>query len=335
MAGKPNAAELEMLTEEEREGLLDDDTVDEGLEEGDDADGVDAGAAADDKAGEGAGQEGKDKPDDAGGDDGDDAGTDDAETAGAAAAKAKQDADAKAAADAAAAAAEAAGGGDDNAAASAAAEPKPLDGDKRPSWVLDPKVPEQIDALEKQKDELTDKFDDGEFTGKEYRGELRKIDAQIEDLKEQRMAANIGKANALAHYKDVTVPEFFKEHAEYAPGSVLYSMLDVEVRRLQATAQNPLNPAILERAHQNLTEQVTKAYGVKPSAQNKQPGTKPAAAAREVVPTLGTVPAADANDDSDGGEFAYLDRLANSDVEKYEQELAKLSDEKRDRYLAE
>lgn len=336
MAGKPNAAELEMLTDEEREGLLDDDTVDEGLEDGDDASGDDAGAAADDKAGEGegAGQEGNDKPDDAGGDEGDDAGADDADTAAAAAAKAKQDADAKAAADAVAAEA-AAGGGDDNAAASAAAEPKPIDGDKRPSWVLDPKVPEQIDALEKKKDELTDKFDDGELTGKEYRAELRTIDNQLDGLKTQRLAAEIGKTNAVQHYFDVTVPDFLAKHSEYEKGSILHAMLEAEVKKLQVQSQNPLNPAILERAHENLTAQVTKAYGVKPSAQNKQAGAKPAAAAREVVPTLGTVPAADANDDADGGEFAYLDRLANSDVEKYEQELAKLSDEKRDRYLAE
>ncbi|MBP2564631.1 cell division protein FtsB [Agrobacterium tumefaciens] len=330
MAGKPNAAELEMLTEEEREGMLDEDTVDEGLEDGDDA-GDDTGAAGDDKAGEGADQEGKDKADAAEEEDGDEAGAD---ADGEAEAKAKQEADARAAADAAAAEA-AAGGGDDNTTASAAAEAKPLEGDKRPSWVLDPKVPEQIEALEKQKDELDTKWDDGELTGPEYRAEIRKIDAQLDVFKEQRMAANIGKTNAVQHYFDVTVPDFLAKHTEYEKGSILHAMLEAEVKKLQVQSQNPLNPAILERAHQNLTEQVTKAYGVKPSAQNKQPGTKPAAAAREVVPTLGTVPAADANDDSDGGEFAYLDRLANSDVEKYEQELAKLSDEKRDRYLAE
>ncbi len=333
MAGRPNAAELELLTEEEREGMLDEDTVDEGLEDGDDA-GDDADGAADDKSGDGAEQEGKDKPDDAGGEDGDDVGTDEPDAAAAAAAKAKQDADAKAAADADAAEA-AASSGDDNAPASAAAEVKPIDGDKRPSWLLDPKVPEQIDALEKQKDELTEKFDDGEFTGKEYRAELRKIDAQLEGLKTQRLAAEIGKTNAVQHYFDVTVPDFLAKHTEYEKGSILHAMLEAEVKKLQVQSQNPLNPAILERAHENLTAQVTKAYGVKPAAQNKQAVTKPAAAAREVVPTLGAVPAADANEDGDGGEFAYLDRLANSDVEKYEQELAKLSDEKRDRYLAE
>lgn len=331
MAGKPNAAELEMLTEEEREGMLDEDTVDEGLEDGDDAGGDDTGATADDKAGEGADQEGKDKPDAADEEDGDDAG---GNADGEAEAKAKQGADAKAAADAAAAAA-AAGGADNSAAASADAEAKALEGDKRPSWVLDPKVPEQIDALEKQKDELTDKFDDGEFTGKEYRAELRKIDAQLEGLKTQRLAAEIGKTNAVQHYFDVTVPDFLAKHTEYEKGSILHAMLEAEVKKLQVQSQNPLNPAILERAHENLTAQVTKAYGVKPTAKPKPNGAKPAAASREIVPTLGTVPAADANDDTDDGEFAWLDRLGNTDVEKYEAELAKLSDEKRDRYLAE
>ncbi|OCJ67665.1 hypothetical protein A6U97_02795 [Agrobacterium tumefaciens] len=330
MAGKPNAAELEMLTDEEREGLLDDDTVDEGLEDGTDAD-DDAAAAADDKTGEGAGQEGKDKPDAAEGDDEDDAGAEGADTAADAASKAKQDAEAKAAADAAAAEA-AASGVDKNAAASAAAEPKPLEGDKRPSWVLDPKVPEQIDALEKQKDELTDKFDDGEFTGKEFRAEMRKIDAQLDALKEQRISSNVARNTAIIEYRDVTIPTFLSEHPEYKPGSVLHHLLDAEVKQLQMQSNNPFNPAILERAHQNISEQVAKAYGAKPAAQAKP---KAAAAAREVVPTLGTVPAADANDTDGGGEFAWLDRLANADVEKYEQELAKLSDEKRERYLAE
>ncbi|ASV44776.1 hypothetical protein PP899_gp16 [Agrobacterium phage Atu_ph08] len=336
MAGKPNAAELEMLTEEEREGLLDDDTVDEGLEDGDDDAGEEAAAAADDKAGEGAGEEGKDKPDDAAGDDDDVAGANEADAAAAAAAKAKQDADAKAATDAAAAeSAAAAGGADNNAAAGTAADAKPLEGDKRPSWILDPKVPEQIDALEKQKDELTDKFDDGEFTGKEYRAELRKIDAQLEGLKTQRLAAEIGKTNAVQHYFDVTVPDFLAKHTEYEKGSILHAMLEAEVKKLQVQSQNPLNPAILERAHENLTAQVTKAYGVKSGAQNKKTETKAAGTAREVPPTLGTVPAADSNDDTDDGEFAWLDRLANKDVEQYEQELAKLPDEKRERYLAE
>ncbi|MNV62861.1 hypothetical protein D3C71_1554270 [compost metagenome] len=198
--------------------------------------------------------------------------------------------------------------------------------------MLDPKVPEQIDALEKQKDELTDKFDDGEFTGKEFRAEMRKIDAQLDALKEQRISSNVARNTAIIEYRDVTIPTFLSEHPEYKPGTVLHHLLDAEVKQLQMQSNNPFNPAILERAHQNISDQVSKAYGAKPAAQAKP---KVAAAAREVVPTLGTVPAADANDTDGGGEFAWLDRLANADVEKYEQELAKLTDEKRERYLAE
>lgn len=332
MAGKPNAAELEMLTEEERAGLLDDDTVDEGLEDGEDGGDEDA-AAGDDKGDEGADNDGTDKPDAAAADgDGDDAGADDAATAAAdAAAKAKQDADTKAAADATAAAA---GGDGQDASAQTGAEAKPIESDKRPSWVLDPKVPEQIDALEKQKDELTDKFDDGEFTGKEYRAELRKIDTQLDALKEQRISSNVARNSAIGEYRDVTIPTFFAAHPEYKPGTVLHHLLDAEVKQLQLQSNNPFNPEILERAHQNLTEQVSKAYGVKPAAQGKPNGGKTAPAAREVVPTLGRVPAADPTETTDGGEFAWLDRLAG-DTEKYELELAKLSDEKRERYLAE
>ncbi len=324
MAGRPNAAELDMLTDEEREGMLDEDTVDEGLEDGDDGAGEGgddtAAAAADDAAGK--------KDDEANADaaNGDDDGNGDDDDAG--------KPDTTKADDAAAAAASAAA--DDTAAPVADETPAAaaIPDDRAPSWVLDPKVGEQIEALEKKKDELTEKADDGELTFKEFRTETRKIDAQLEELKEQRMAANIGKTNAFNHYKDVTVPEFFAEHKQYEKGSILYTMLDAEVRKLQAQSQNPLNPALLELAHKNITDQVTKAYGVKPQEQKQQKDNKKPPA-RDVVPTLGSVPAADANDADDGGEFGWLDRLGAKDHEAYEIELAKLSDEKRERYLAE
>jgi hypothetical protein len=51
-------------------------------------------------------------------------------------------------------------------------------------------------------------------------------------------------------------------------------------------------------------------------------------------PNLGTVPAADITDADDGGEFAHLDRLAAKDSVSFERELAKMSPDARDRYLA-
>ncbi|KQZ96835.1 hypothetical protein ASD74_06150 [Rhizobium sp. Root564] len=322
MVGKPNAAELDMLTDEEREGLLDEDTIDEGLEEEGDGDGdgegdanTDAGNGTDkeqDKAGDGDGEgEG-----DGDGDDNTDA--------------AKAAADAAAAAEAAAAAAAAAS--QDAEQKNVAQEPQ----ERAPSWRIDPAVPDKITELDKQRDEIVAKFDDGEMTGAEMRAQLKPIETEIRQLETKVMAADIAKANAIDQYRDVTIPNFMSAHTEYQPGTILHTMLDAEVRRLQQTATNPLSPKILEQAHTNLSSQVEKAYGVKKAAP-KQDTPKPNASGtgRQVPPTLGTVPAADANDADDGGEFAWLDRLANSDVEKYETELAKLSDEKRERYMAE
>jgi len=323
MVGKPNAAELDMLTDEEREGLLDEDTIDEGLEEEGDGDGegdanTDAGNGTDkgqDKAGDGEGD---------GDGDGDD-------NTGAGADAAKAAADAAAAAEA-AAAATASQDAEHNNVAQEPQEPQ----ERAPSWRIDPAVPDKITALDKQRDEIIAKFDDGEMTGAEMRAQLKPLETEMEQLKTKVMAADIAKTNAIDQYRDVTIPNFMSAHTEYQPGTILHTMLDAEVRRLQQTATNPLSPKILEQAHTNISSQVEKAYGVKKAA-TKQDTPKPNASGtgRQVPPTLGTVPAADANDADDGGEFAWLDRLANENMEKYETELAKLSDEKRERYLAE
>jgi len=326
MVGKPNAAELEMLTDEEREGLLDEDTIDEGLEEDGDGDSDGEGDANTD-AGNGA-DKGQDKGGDGDGDGDREGDGDGDDNTGAGADAAKAAADAAAAAEAAAAAAASQDAEQNN----VTQEPQ----ERAPSWRIDPAVPDKITALDKQRDEIIAKFDDGEMTGAEMRAQLKPLETEMEQLKTKVMAADIAKTNAIDQYRDVTIPNFMSAHTEYQPGTILHTMLDAEVRRLQQTATNPLSPKILEQAHTNISSQVEKAYGVKKTAAKQDaPKPKPDGAGRQVPPTLGAVPAADGNDADDGGEFAWLDRLANSDVEKYETELAKLSDEKRERYMAE
>ncbi|MEH3111516.1 MAG: hypothetical protein PGN22_15595 [Agrobacterium cavarae] len=325
MVGKPNAAELEMLTDEEREGLLDEDTIDEGLEEDGDGD-----ANADTETGADKGQDkeaGADKG--ANGDgEGDGDGEEDDDTG---AVNDQAAADAAAAAEAAAVAATTAAQQDGQQQAASQEQQE-----RAPSWRIDPAVPDKITALDKQRDEIVAKFDDGEMTGAEMRAQLKPIETEIRQLETKVMAADIAKANAIDQYRDVTIPNFMSAHTEYQPGTILHTMLDAEVRRLQLTATNPLSAKILEQAHTNISSQVEKAYGVKKTAAKQDtPKTNQNGAGRQVPPTLGTVPAADGNEADDGGEFAWLDRLANSDVEKYETELAKLSDEKRERYMAE
>ncbi len=321
MPPKPSDDDLDLLTEEERQGLLDDAIVDEGLDDdaGDDEDGgSDAGAGeSDDGAAAAAtesGDAGSGEPD--GGDEADEQSAD----AGGA------DAAAAAAADAVAAAAAADTG------AAAVAEPE----ERAASWILPPELGQKIDELDKARDALAEQFDDGELTAKEYREKLKPIEKELDELKDRRTAANVERDLEIRRYKTETVPGFLEAHPEYAdPESPLYTMLDQTLRKLQQSSRDPLSPRLLERAHEQIAGQVRKAFGVDVTAPKpKDPNPKPAAPKREIPPTLANVPTSDITDADDGGEFAYLDRLATQDVEKYEAALAKMSDEARERYLA-
>ncbi|KIP99087.1 hypothetical protein RU07_20670 [Agrobacterium tumefaciens] len=322
MAVKPTDAELDMLTDEERAGLEDEDMVDEGLEEGAAGEESLDGDAAEAVAAALVAAAAEKKPDVVVDEDLELANGDGTQRQAA-------KPDEAAAAGAAAAAAEGDGQGWQPATPPAVVE------ERRPSWVLDPAVPEKLKSLDEERDRIIAQFDDGEMTGAEMRAKLKPLESQIDEIKTTVISANVAKTNAIDHYKDVTVPAFFEKHVEYQPGTILHTMLDAEVRRLQQTSNNPLNPAILEKAHENITSQVEKAYGVKKAAPKAEAKTPAAAAARQVPPTLGGVPSADVSDTDDGGEFAWLDRLASADTEKFETELAKLSDEKRERYMAE
>lgn len=318
MAPKFSEAELEMLTEEERQGLLDEDIVDEGLEgegDGDESDGDDGDAGGD------AGAEADGADQDAG--DGDTADADaDAGTEGGDAA----------AADAAAAAAAAAAASADTGDIGAEEEAE----QERPAaWILPAEVNDKITALDAERDKLAEQFDDGELSAKEYREKLKPIEAEMDDLKQQRTTANTLRDIAITDYKEKTVPDFLKDNPQYKPGSLLYKMLDDEVRKLQQGSRDPLNPKHLRKAHETISEQLRAALGDTGGGKRPDPKTPPKTPPkREVPPTLAGVPSADITDADDGGEFAYLDRLAAKNVVEYEKELAKLPDHKRDQYLA-
>lgn len=56
----------------------------------------------------------------------------------------------------------------------------------------------------------------------------------------------------LDQWLKITVPDFLKDHPEYARGSALYDKLDEEVRKRQAASANPYDATILEDAHRFL-----------------------------------------------------------------------------------
>jgi hypothetical protein len=204
--------------------------------------------------------------------------------------------------------------------------------ERPPNWILPEDHKQQKDAIEQQRDELARKFDDGDLTAEEYRSEAKSLDQRFEVLREQELLAKVREQTAKDGWRD-TVDVFLTEKPQYRDPA-LQALLDQEVRELQASAVNPLKRSILEEADQRLTARLAVAFGVKTAA---TPTPTPKNPTKKVVrddppPSLRNVPAADV-DDTDGGEFAYLDRLQNSDSVKYEAELSKLSPEMLDRYM--
>lgn len=313
MAPKLSEQDLAMLTEEERQGLLDDELVDEGLEGDED----DAGEDGDVSGGDDTKNEGKADEDASASETGDDGARADA-TPAVAAPDVNADADAGTGDDA---------GGDDTVAADEEQE-------RQAAWILPADVDDKIKALDEERDRIVVSFDDGDLTAQEMRAKLKPLEQQLDELKEQRITANTLRGIAVQDYTTKTVPDFLKDHPEYKPGSLLYKMLDDEVRKLQQGSRDPLNPKHLRRAHETVAEQLRAALGTEGAKKDPPPKSEKTTPKREVVPTLAGVPAADITDSDDGGEFAYLDRLAAQDVVAYEKELAKLPDHKRDQYLA-
>ena len=99
--------------------------------------------------------------------------------------------------------------------------------------------------------------------------------------------------------------------------------------------KNPLDASILADADKAIREQLAKSgimFGAKPA--EPKPGDKKVEPGKpEIPPTLAKLPAANAQE-TDGGAFAALDRLAESDPEAYEAAYGKLTEAEREAYLA-
>ncbi|NTE96695.1 hypothetical protein [Agrobacterium tumefaciens] len=276
-------------------------------------------------------------------DDGDDAGGDDDQAADDAAAAsaatvAGADADASAAADQAADQP----GRDDGAAADA---PAPV---AQNIPLISSNVPEdvqaQLDKINTDRDALSDKFEDGDLTSKEYSAELRKLNKQESDLEWQVRKAEL--SNETQHNQALqrwygSVNEFMADHPNIQKSEVLWQAFDGVVKKVTA-----------DTANQGLTDrqQLDKAYGIlakelglkvdpapatdpKAATQGKAPAKPAKEGKREIPPTLGTVPAADTST-TDDGKYAHLDRLMESDPLAFEAALAKMSPAESEAYLA-
>ena len=293
---KPTISEelREHLTEEELAGMEDSELVDEGEE-----DGEEEGDAGKPDAANSSEQEAKK--------------ADDAEAATSA-----EQAPADAAADA-------------DAAKPQAQERKPRPVFEAPDVPAD--VDDQIAAAKLAKIKLAEKFDEGEITAVEYAKQTEELNDFQRELENKRFKAQLAAESQQSRELDSweeTCSDFLSAHPEISKSKLRYDSFDYAVRLVTGDQANAALTGAqqLEKAYQTWVTEL----GIQVE-QPAQSGAKPDPRKPKVVPNIGSLPAAQAND-TDDGKFAYLDRLADSDPLKYEATLAKLSDADREAYLS-
>jgi hypothetical protein len=312
--------ELELLTDEEREGLEDTSMIDDADEldaAGEDAPEEDEAAAG--AAGEEVAEAAEVNPPKAKKDPKDPPPKPDAE------ADTEEEEEVEAAADA-----DAEAGAD----AETGEEDEPVFKPTKPiaNYIAPAYADKEITGIDDEIAALDKKFDEGEMERADY----NKAKAPLQDRRDDLREAKRITATALEEYQSQTMPAFWDKHPEYEKGSPLYAALDAQVHKIQAEGKyNPFDPAVLELAHHVVMKDVRKIAGgaVPKKEAAPKPETKPAATVPPKrpapPPNIGKLPAADMNEATDGGEFAAISRLTGVE---FEDALAKLTDEQRDRY---
>lgn len=302
---------LDGLTPEELAALNDDD--------GGAAGGEDGGAGGDDGAGEGTGEGAGAKNAGGEGDDGANAGAGAGADAGAGGE------------DGGAGAGEGGGEGDGGA----------VDTGSKSMPVYVAEVPEDADAklkgLADKRADLRKQYDDGDITFDELesaRDEITKEEKAIERAQlKAEMAAEMQQQQTVNDWnRDVN--SFLDANPEYRASDVRYQALDMMVRKIGGApeAAKMTGPQVLAKAH----EELQKAFGVAAPAKKDEgngKGEKKPPPKVDVPPTLGKLPAAE-NNDTQGGKYAALDRLLETDPLAHEDALMKLSASERESYLA-
>ena len=188
----------------------------------------------------------------------------------------------------------------------------------------------KLSAIATQKESLLTQFDDGDITAREFQkamDELNKQERQIElDVREAQLAAKMEAQRAQNEWID-TCNAFLESNPVYKDNVRLYRALDAEVKELAQKPEtaNWSGAKFLAEAHKALAEAFNLPAANAPT--NKQRRTD------NLPPNLAKVPAADVND-TDGGRFAVLDRLAATDPIAYEDALAKMPEAERNAYMA-
>jgi len=240
-----------------------------------------------------------------------------------------------------------AGGDDATAAGKPAAEPTAAAPEPeaapsqaaQPAPILVAEAPSDADAkladIATKKDDLAQKFDDGDITAKEYHSQLDALNKQERGIEMAQHKAQM--ANEMAEQQRLnawyTQAQAFAIERGYTDQRRM-NLIDAEVRAVATADPTLTGMQVLQKAHQNLIDAgLAPNVAAKPAAPTAAPAAQAKSKPVELPPSIHKLPAADV-DDTGAGEFAELDRLASTDPLKYEQTLAKMSEAQRDRYLA-
>ena len=187
--------------------------------------------------------------------------------------------------------------------------------------------------IEAKKDALLEQFDNGDVTAKEYQKQLDTLSREERAIEFRQFEAGIAQkmeSQRLQNDWTATCNAFVESNGVYKDNPRLYKALDAEVRDLAAKPEtaNWSGQKFLDEAHKNLQ----KAFGFADQGKPAVAGVKHKTPRPDLPPNLAKVPAADV-EDTNGGRFAVLDRMAENDPVGYEETLAKMPQAERDAYL--
>jgi hypothetical protein len=209
-----------------------------------------------------------------------------------------------------------------------------------PAPVLTVTAPEdaqaKLDKIATDKEALVDKFEAGEITTKDYQKQLDALNDQRADIQHQVREADLARRMNEQQILNLWIADcnkFLGQHDVYKDAAA-QSQLDMAIKLIASQQENRqlTNEKALDKAH----KMVCAMNGWPVGDEKKDP---PAAKVTQhkvptppAPPNIGSLPAAAMND-TNGGEFANLDRLAKTDLAGYEAALEGMSEAQRARYL--
>lgn len=214
---------------------------------------------------------------------------------------------------------------------------EPVTTEEKPADFVEPVAPvedfdQKMADLNTKEDQLSEKFDDGELTQKEFRQQLREIDAERRSLENQH--ANYERQMDMKKAKWKWEIDTFmdqtkkKDGIDYKDDDVFNAALDKVVRKLAQAPENQGKPDrwFLDEAHKEIKAKFNlKSASADPKAdalRDRKPNLD------GLPPSLGTAPAAQT--ETGGDEFAHLDSLQGMALERA---LAKMTSDQVRRYL--